>query len=160
MNITETVMRTCSFSLKVPSTTAPEFIDITEEVAKYLSESEISNGIVVVFSRHTTCSVVIQENEPLLLEDFKAMLNRLSPSQGIYKHNDFSVRTVHMHENECANGHSHCQSLILGTSETIPVLQGKMSLGEWQRIFLLELDGEKAPQLAYREVLVQIMGQP
>ena len=60
MNITETVMRTCSFSLKVPSTTAPEFIDITEEVAKYLSESEISNGIVVVFSRHTTCSLVIQ----------------------------------------------------------------------------------------------------
>ena len=159
MNVTESMMRTCSFSLKVTSNTAPEFIDITEEVAEYLSQSEITNGIVVVFSRHTTCSVVIQENEPLLLEDFKEMLNRLSPSKGVYKHNDFSVRTVHMHENECANGHSHCQGLILGTSETIPVLQGKMYLGEWQRIFLLELDGEKADQVAYREVIVQIMGQ-
>ena len=75
-----------------------------------------------------------------------------------YRHNDFDVRTVHMHENECPNGHSHCQHLVLGSSETIPIIEGKMSLGEWQRIFMVELDGMKGEMVGSREVVVQIVG--
>ena len=63
-----------------------------------------------------------------------------------------------MHENECPNGHSHCQHLTLGTSETIPVMGGMLAIGEFQRIFMVELDHVKALEVAYREVLVQIVG--
>ena len=114
--------------------------------------------MVVVFSKHTTAAVVIQENEPLLLEDFKGLLEKIASSDASYQHNDFDVRTVHMHEDECPNGHSHCQHLVLGSSETIPLVEGKMTLGEWQRVFMVELDGEKAEQVGYREVIIQILG--
>ena len=97
---------------------------------------------------------MIQEDEPLLLTDMKSTLERFSPSNAHYRHNDFDVRTVHMHENECPNGHSHCQHMVLGSSETIPVIDGSLALGEFQRVFVVELDPEKAR----RQVLVQIMG--
>ena len=63
-----------------------------------------------------------------------------------------------MHEDECPNGHSHCQHLVLGTSETLPVVNGDMVLGQFQRVFAVELDAEKASQVDRRDVLVQIMG--
>ena len=134
------------------------FIDITDEVSGFLKASGISSGMLLVFSRHTTSAIVIQENEPLLLEDFKVMLESVSSKEASYRHNDFDVRTVHMHENECPNGHSHCQHLVLGSSEMVPVIDGEMPLGEWQRIFMVELDGIKGEMVGNREVLVQIMG--
>ena len=63
-----------------------------------------------------------------------------------------------MNEGEPPNGHSHCQQLLLGSSETIPLIEGEMPLGEWQRIFMVELDGEKANMISHREVVVQILG--
>jgi secondary thiamine-phosphate synthase enzyme len=144
--------------LKVSSSSSPEFIDITDEVSGFLKASGISSGMLLVFSRHTTSAIVIQENEPLLLEDFKVMLESVSSKEASYRHNDFDVRTVHMHENECPNGHSHCQHLVLGSSEMVPVIDGEMPLGEWQRIFMVELDGIKGEMVGNREVLVQIMG--
>ena len=82
------------------------------------------------------------------------MLEHCSPRTGHYRHNDFSVRTVNMHEDECPNGHSHCQHLMLGTSETIPVIDGKLAFGEFQRLFMVELDPDKS----HRQVLVQVLG--
>ena len=107
-----------------------------------MEESGIKNGILTVFSRHTTAAIIIQENEPLLLEDFKNFLDCVAPEEADYRHNDFNTRTVHMHEDECPNGHSHCRQLVLGTSESVPLIQGEMSLGQWQRIFFVELDIE------------------
>ncbi|HEX8966639.1 MAG TPA: YjbQ family protein, partial [Chloroflexota bacterium] len=69
-------------------------------------------------------------------------------------HNDFRTRTHHMHDDESPNGHSHCLQFLLGTSETVPVMHGQLLLGQWQRLFLVELDG---PRLK-REVLVQTVG--
>ena len=155
MKVSETFINTCVFTLNVESTTEPEFIDITDEVAQYVKESGIRNGFALIFSRHTTAAITIQENEPLLLQDLSRLLERFSPREDAYHHNDFSVRTVHMHEDECPNGHSHCRHLVLGTSETIPVIDGTMALGQWQRIFMVELDKESAKR---REVIVQIMG--
>ena len=159
MNVFDAVMRTSTITLKVPSETSPEFIDITDEVEEFIESSGVLNGIVVVFSKHTTAAIVIQEDEPLLLDDFRNLLDSIASSDAKYSHNDFDVRTVHMHDNECPNGHSHCQHLTLGSSESVPVIDGKMALGEWQRVFMVELDGEKAQQIGYREVVVQVLGQ-
>ena len=159
MNVFDAVMRTSTITLKVPSETSPEFIDITDEVEGFIESSGVLNGIVVVFSKHTTAAIVIQEDEPLLLDDFRNLLDSIASSDAKYSHNDFDVRTVHMHDNECPNGHSHCQHLTLGSSESVPVIDGKMALGEWQRVFMVELDGEKAQQVGYREVVVQVLGQ-
>ena len=159
MNVFDAVMRNSTITLKVRSETSPEFIDITDEVEEFIESSGVLNGIVVVFSKHTTAAIVIQEDEPLLLDDFRNLLDSIASSDAKYSHNDFDVRTVHMHDNECPNGHSHCQHLTLGSSESVPVIDGKMALGEWQRIFMVELDGEKAQQIGYREVVVQVLGQ-
>ena len=113
-------MKTENFSLKVNTTGAPEFIDITDWVRGCVARSRVSNGLVLVYSRHTTAAVLINENEPLLIEDMVGFLERMSPRRGEYRHNDFSVRTVNMTEEESPNGHAHLQHLLLGSSETIP----------------------------------------
>ena len=155
MKVSDVSLKTTLFTLRVTSKTAPEFIDVTDRVAEFVRESGIRNGMAVVFSRHTTVAVTIQENEPLLLQDMADMLDRLSPRGSHYRHNDFDIRTVHMHQNECPNGHSHCQHLTLGSSETIPVIEGVLALGQWQRVFMVELDDGK---VGPREVLLQIIG--
>ena len=132
---------------------APEFIDITDEVLRVLEESEIQEGTVCVFSRHTTAAIKINENEPLLLRDMARFLSAAAPKEAEYRHNDFVIRTANMTEDECPNGHSHCQHLLLGTSETIPICEGELMLGRWQRVFLIELDRPRP-----REVVIQIQG--
>ncbi len=132
---------------------APEFIDITEDVARAVEAAGILEGIVTVFSRHTTAAVKINENEPLLLRDMARFLEDAAPREGEYRHNDFVIRTANMTDDECPNGHSHCQHLLLGTSETIPVSEGKPVLGRWQSVFLIELDRPRE-----REVVIQVQG--
>ena len=153
--VREASFNTVVFTHIVPASTAPEVIDITDRVVNSLKDSQIRNGFVLVFSRHTTAAITIQENEPLLLNDMASLLERLAPKSARYGHNDFSIRTINMEEDECPNGHSHCQHLTLGSSETIPVIDGSLALGQYQHIFMVELDEAKA---APREVLVQIMG--
>jgi secondary thiamine-phosphate synthase enzyme len=128
-------------------------MDITQEVKDVLARSEISEGSVLVFTRHTTAAIEINEHEPLLMEDLKQFLLRIAPRDGDYKHNDFFIRTANMTEDECPNGHAHCQHLLLGTSETIPIVDSELLLGRWQRIFLIELDRPRE-----RQVFVQVQG--
>ena len=118
-----------------------------------LTQAGVKNGTVTVFSRHTTAAIRLNENEPLLIEDMKLFLERMAPRNGDYKHNDFTIRTVNMTEDECPNGHAHCQQLLLSTSEAIPVIDGALQIGRWQRVFMVELDRPRP-----REVLVQVMG--
>ena len=135
-------------------TTAPrEFIDVTDQVAAVLRRSQVTQGWTSVFSKHTTAAVVLNENEPLLLQDMGAMLERLSAAAGLYQHNDLSRRAGDVAPDECANGHAHCQHLLIGASENIPVADGRMDLGRWQRIFLLELDRPRD-----RQLVVQVFG--
>ena len=155
MKVREASFNTSLFTLLLETSTAPEFVDITDRVVESVRESHIRNGCAVVFSRHTTAAITIQENEPLLLNDMASLVERLVPRTARYGHNDFSIRTVHMEEEECPNGHSHCQHLILGSSETIPVVDGALALGQYQRVFVVELDDAK---MIPREVLVQVMG--
>ena len=140
-------------ALIIETSDAPEFIDITDEVQRIVAESGIGFGQATVFSTHTTAAIKVNENEPLLLQDMARILRQLAPLNAEYEHNDFSRRTVNLDEEECANGHAHCQHLFLSTSETIPVLDGRLGMGQWQRVFLVELD--RARQ---RRILINIVG--
>ncbi len=141
-------------TLKFLTKEAPHFIDITRQVKDFLAETGVQDGLLVVYSRHTTAAGIINENEPLLLEDMKQRLEAFAPRKDYYKHNDFSIRTVNMTANEPPNGHAHCQHLLLGASQTIPVLAGEAGVGQWQSIFLVELDSPRN-----REVIVQVVGE-
>jgi secondary thiamine-phosphate synthase enzyme len=139
--------------LELETTDAPGFHDITDDVVAIVAESGVSFGQVTVYSLHTTAAVRINENEPLLLRDLARTLRSIAPANAYYEHNDFSRRTVNMNEDECANGHSHCQHLFLSTSETIPIIEGRPVLGTYQSVFLIELDHPKV-----RQVLVNVVG--
>jgi secondary thiamine-phosphate synthase enzyme len=130
--------------------------DITDEVQEAVAASGIKDGICNVYSPHTTCSVRVNEFETGFLEDFALLLKRLVPSDRYYAHDDWDRRT----ENVCpedmdfGNGHSHCMSMLLGPAgESIPVREGELCLGTWQRVLFLELDRERD-----RRWLVQVVG--
>lgn len=140
-------------SFRIATERAPQFIDITDEVQRLVAESGVSDGTATVFCRHTTAAIRINENEPLLLSDMEEFLKRVAPRELYYRHNDFSIRTKNLTEDECPNAHAHCQHLMLGASETVPIVDGRLTLGRWQRVFLVELDRPRE-----REVCVQIIG--
>jgi len=143
----------CCESMEVKTNAAPEFVDITAHVLDVVEASGVRFGQVTIYSAHTTAAIKINENEPLLLEDMARALNHAASCNDDYDHNDFSRRTVNMDEDECPNGHAHCQHLFLPTSETVPIVEGNLTLGQWQRIFLVELDRPKR-----RRVLVNVLG--
>jgi secondary thiamine-phosphate synthase enzyme len=147
-------MKIRTYNIAIDTTKAPEFVDITDKVSEFINDSQILSGFAVVYSKHTTAAIKINENEPLLLQDMEEFLEQMASRNATYRHNDFSIRTVNMTENECPNGHAHCQHLLLGTSENIPIINGNLQLGRWQRIFLMELDMPRP-----REVLVQVLGE-
>lgn len=147
-------MKTYRQSFQIKTKKSPEFVDITDRVIKIVKKSSIRNGQVLVFSRHTTAAIVVNENEPLLIEDMENFLTRLADPKVNYNHNDFSRRTVNMCAGECKNGHSHCQHLLLPVSETLPLIDSQIPFGKWQRVFLIELDHSRE-----REIVVQVMGK-
>lgn len=132
----------------------PQFIDITEDVRDFVEKTKTQEGFVNIYSQHTTAAIKINENEPLLIEDMITFLKKWAPKEGNYNHNDFTRRTVNMCSGECANGHSHCLHLLLPSFESRPIIKGKLNLGIWQRIFLIELDHNRE-----RQVLVQVVGE-
>ena len=128
----------------------PQFIDITERVSELVQESGIETGFAVVFSKHTTAAITINENEPGLLADLEVVLHRMLPHDRDYDHNTYHPTN----DGEVPNGHAHCQHVFLGSSENIPIVGGRLTLGKWQRLFLVELDHARE-----REVVVQLLGQ-
>jgi secondary thiamine-phosphate synthase enzyme len=131
-----------------------EIIDITADVEKALLESGVEEGYALVYSPHTTCGVIVNERESGLLSDIQATMSRLVPALQNYLHDDFTVRTENMHEDELPNCHAHLRQLISGrTSEYIPVSEGGLMLGEWQRVMFVEFDRARE-----RHVLIQVCG--
>lgn len=138
---------------KITSEEPIEFVDLTDHINQHLKRHGIKSGAVTVFSRHTTAAIKINEAEELLLEDFKQMLRRLCPAGHDYQHNDMRRRKPPISPDERPNGHSHCMHLLLSTSETVPVIDSRLALGTWQRVFMVELDGPRE-----REVIVRCHG--
>jgi secondary thiamine-phosphate synthase enzyme len=145
--------RTHHDSIDLQTSYAPQFVDITDNVNDVIDASRIADGIAVIFSRHTTAAIKINESEPELIKDMCRFLEEIAPTEREYHHNNFTVRTVHVESGERPNAHSHCQHLVLSAGETIPVVNGRMQLGRWQRLFLIELDEGKQ-----RRVSVQVIG--
>lgn len=129
-----------------------QFVDLTKTVGDRVRTSGVLEGLLCVQTRHTTTSVIVNENEPLLLEDMRRVLERLVPTGGAYLHNDLGRRAAVPPE-EPLNGDAHCKAMLLGCSESVAIKGGEMQLGRWQRIFLVELDGARR-----RSVLVTILG--
>jgi secondary thiamine-phosphate synthase enzyme len=113
-----------------------EIQDITLEVDTMLKNSGVKEGLLNVYSRHSTSAVVINENETGLLRDFQLALQKLVPEGAGYQHDRIDN-----------NADSHIRGFLLGGSQTIPVENGKMMLGTWQSIFFVELDGPRQRKL-------------
>jgi secondary thiamine-phosphate synthase enzyme len=137
----------------IPSARATEFIDITDRVSALVCASGISLGLVNVQSLHTTTAIVINEHEPLLLKDFEATLASTVPAGAGYRHDNRDLRSVNLVEDERANGHAHCRALFLPSSASVNVIDGRLLLGRWQRLFFVELDGPRE-----RTVSVMVVG--
>jgi secondary thiamine-phosphate synthase enzyme len=118
-----------------------EFVDLTASLSSLVEALGIRDGVLTLQTRHTTTGLLINEHEPLLLEDLKAMFERLVPAAAWYAHDDFSCRTVNLGPDERRNGHAHCRAALLRTSESVPIADGRLTLGRWQRVFLVEFDG-------------------
>lgn len=138
--------------LRLTTESGIEFLDVTERVAAVVRASGIRWGTATVQTRHTTTAVVVNENEPLLLEDMRRVLERLAPRELGYQHDDMEQRQA-VPPDEPKNGHSHCKALFLPTSVTLTVTDGALGLGNWQSVFLVELDGGRDRALA-----VSVMG--
>lgn len=125
--------------------------NVTPQIEEILSNTSINNGQILVFSQHTTTALAINEYEVRLLEDIKVYLNKLVPPSAKYLHNDLHLRDVP--PDEPINAHSHLMSMMLSTSEVIPIVEGKLALGTWQSVLFLDLDGPRE-----RNILIQILG--
>jgi secondary thiamine-phosphate synthase enzyme len=133
-----------------------EIRDITDEVKEAVADSGVTNGICCVYSPHTTCCVRVNEFEQGFLEDFVRMMRRLVPSEKYYAHDDWDRRTENIcpEDMDFGNGHSHCMSMLMGPAgESIPILDGELCLGTWQRILFIELDRSRD-----RRWIVQVVG--
>lgn len=145
-------MKFLSETFMIRTEKGPQFIDITERIEEASRQAGVSNGFAVIFSKHTTAAIRINENEPALLSDMERMLEEIAPSRARYQHNEFAH--AFSNNGELPNGHSHCQHLLLGASEAVPIVDGRLVVGQWQRIFLIELDHSRD-----REVVVQLVGE-
>lgn len=140
--------------IRVTTERPMEFIDLTERIEALAAEARVDTGLVNVQSLHTTTGIVVNEHEPQLLTDFAALLSRAAPKEAQYRHDDMNVRTENLAPDERANGHAHCHALLLGSSVSLNLADGRLQLGRWQRIFLVELDGPRV-----REVSILVFGE-
>jgi secondary thiamine-phosphate synthase enzyme len=134
-------------TISVVTREATEFIDLTPTLVALVQSLGVREGLLTLQTLHTTTGVMINEHEPLLLGDLKAMFERLVPA-GRYEHDDFERRTVNLTPDERVNGHAHCRAALLRTSESLPIVDGAITLGRWQRVFLVEFDGPRRREVS------------
>ncbi len=108
-----------------------EIVDITEGVARIVAACGGERGLVAVFAVGSTAAVTTMEYEPGAVSDLQALLDRLMPAAGEYEHNRL---------NHDSNSHAHQRASLIGPSETIPVVDGRLMLGVWQQIVLIDFD--------------------
>lgn len=130
-----------------------EFINITNVVEDFVEKSGVKNGQVLVFSPHTTASIAINQDEPMLLQDLMRVLFKFAPIDERYSHDMFEL-TKGKKSDGRSNAHSHCKNVMLGCSVAVPIENGRMMLGEKQSVFFVELDGARQ-----RDYLIKVMGE-
>lgn len=123
-------------SFRVRTRKAQEVVDVTPQVAEIVARANVGEGLCTVFVRHATAAVIINENaDPGFRVDVVTALDRLFPA-GVWEHDKIDD-----------NGAAHLKATILGPSETIPVRGGRLALGTWQGIALVECDGPREREL-------------
>jgi secondary thiamine-phosphate synthase enzyme len=142
------------------TTHSGQLVDLTADVEQAVAESGVVNGLAVVYTPHTTCAVLINERESGFTADFSDVLEGLIPRAGdgsMYRHDDLEIRTEGLDgdPHETPNGHSHCRAALIGSSsQSIPIVEGELRLGRWQKVFLCELDHSRE-----RKVFIQVLGE-
>ena len=127
-------------------TSPKSFLEITGRVQALVSESDIQNGVCHLFIKHTSASLIIQENyDPSVRKDFETIFSELAPVDFNYVHNMEGKDDMP----------AHIRSALTSTSETVPVVNGKLSLGTWQGIYLWE----HRDQPHSRNVMVSMVGE-
>lgn len=138
-------VHTVSLTIRMEGDT--QIDNITKSVADALAGSQLKAGIVTVFVKHTTASVMIIEDEPGIRADTKMFWDRLVPADTRWRHN-----TMNLGED---NGHSHLRGQLQGPSVTIPFADGELLLGTWQQIVVVDFD----TRARTRELVVQVLGE-
>jgi secondary thiamine-phosphate synthase enzyme len=118
--------------LNIETSKRTELIDITSEVQEEVRISRVQEGLCIISTRHTTAGIIINENENGLKEDILKLLDRLVPPGAGYRHDRIDN-----------NADSHLKAILIGSSEALPIVQGKLELGTWQSIFFAEMDGPR-----------------
>ena len=138
-------MRQASYTIKVTSR-GKGLIDISDNVAAHVRDCGMENGIATLFCRHTSASLLIQENaSPAAHRDLAAYFERIAPEGGPYEHDDEGPDDMP----------AHLRAALTQTQLTIPLLDGRLALGRWQGIFLFE--HRRAPH--ERQIVLHIMGE-
>jgi secondary thiamine-phosphate synthase enzyme len=122
-----------------------DVIDLSEGVQSVLESSGVEVGVVSVFVPGSTAAVTAMEHEPGGVRDLREALERLVPAEGDYAHNRLNRDT---------NSHAHIRAAIVGPSETVPVREGRLELGTWQQLVLIDFDDRPRQ----RTVVVQVIG--
>lgn len=121
-----------------------ELVDVTDKVAAAVEASGITRGSAQVFCPHTSCGLAITELEDGLHHDLHALMDELVPAEREYRHDDLVRRTQNLEPDERPNGWSHLRALLLThPTALLPIMGGRLQLGTWQRLFLVELDGPR-----------------
>jgi len=146
------------YDSKVYKTTKPfDIIDITDDIQNFITEKGCKNGLVNVFTRHTTAVLKINEAEDGFRNDLRKRCDKYISVDERYQHNDLENRdpkTMCDSKEECLNGHAHIRGMLMGqSSETLPVQDGKIMFGRRQRVLLFELDHSRD-----REIIFSFMG--
>ncbi len=130
--------------IDIPTTSHNGLYDITESVKEVLRRNPVISGIASVYVQGATAGIMIQENwDNSVQNDVISLFNKLIPS-GVWEH-----------DAQDNNGDAHLKAGIVGPSETIPVINGKLGLSTWQNIFLCEFDGPRSS----RKIAVTILGE-
>lgn len=124
-----------------------KIVNVTENVRQIVRRAGIKAGVVSVSTQHTTAAIRINENCPNLVQDLAAFFEQLVPQNGGYQHD---IHTI----DDRPNARSHLLAVLMGASETVPVRDGRVELGQWQSIFFVELDGPRPK----RTVTVTVIG--
>jgi secondary thiamine-phosphate synthase enzyme len=122
-----------------------DVIGIGDELAAAVADSGIADGQASAFVRGSTAAITTMELEPGGVHDLRALLDRLIPSEGDYEHNRL---------NHDSNSHAHQRASIVGPSEVVPVLGGRLALGTWQQLVLIDFDDRPRE----RTVILQVIG--
>jgi secondary thiamine-phosphate synthase enzyme len=135
-------------TIEIESAGRIEIVDLTDTVMAFVRRSGVKEGLLSLWSMHTTCAVFINESQPALAVDIKAFLETVAGRGGYYKHNDPD-------HSDCdrQNADSHLRAIVLGHSATMQVSGGELVVGRWQRVLCAELDGPRR-----RTVRAQVMG--